>query len=120
TMGPCAGGALYSSAITDFILMVAGTSYMFITGPEVIKAVTNEEVDKETLGGAATHMTRSGVCHLTAPDDRAAVAPTHRPRSGVSPLTAPDDRAAVARLRELLSFLPSNNTEDPPARPVKD
>ena len=68
---------------------------MLISGPDVIKAVTNEEVDKETLGGAATHASRSGVCHLTAPDDR----------------------AAVARVRELLSFLPSNNTEDPPARP---
>ena len=97
-MGPCAGGAVYSPAITDFILMVEQTSYMFITGPDVIKAVTNEEVDKETLGGASAHMSRSGVCHLTAPDDR----------------------AAIARLRELLSFLPSNNTEDPPARPAKD
>jgi propionyl-CoA carboxylase beta chain len=97
-MGPCAGGAVYSPAITDFTLMVTGTSYMFITGPEVIKAVTNEEVDKETLGGAATHATKSGVCHLTAPDDR----------------------AAIARLRELLSFLPSNNTEDPPVRPSND
>ena len=94
-MGPCAGGAVYSPAITDFIFMVKETSHMFITGPDVIKAVTNEEVDKETLGGAATHASRSGVCHLTAPDDR----------------------AAVARVRELLSFLPSNNTEDPPARP---
>jgi propionyl-CoA carboxylase beta chain len=97
-MGPCAGGAVYSPAITDFILMVTGTSYMFITGPEVIKAVTNEEVDKETLGGAATHAAKSGVCHLTAPDDR----------------------AAIATLRELLSFLPSNNTEDPPVRLSKD
>src|SRR5271155_3974990 len=86
-MGPCAGGAVYSPAMTDFIVMVAETSYMFITGPEVIKAVTNEEVDKETLGGAATHAAKSGVCHLTAPDDR----------------------AALARVRELLSFLPSNN-----------
>jgi propionyl-CoA carboxylase beta chain len=97
-MGPCAGGAVYSPAITDFVLMVEHTSYMFITGPEVIKAVTNEEVDKETLGGAGTHASRSGVCHLTAPDDR----------------------AAIARLRELCSFLPSNNTEDPPVRPSKD
>src|SRR5271169_597203 len=63
-MGPCAGGDVYSPAITDFILMVTGTSYMFITGPDVIKAVTNEEVDKETLGGAGTHASRSGVCHL--------------------------------------------------------
>lgn len=97
-LGPCAGGAVYSPAITDFILMVEGTSYMFITGPEVIKTVTNEDVTKEDLGGAATHASRSGVCHLTASDDR----------------------AALALLRELLSFLPSNNTEDPPRRPVID
>ncbi|UQA62323.1 acyl-CoA carboxylase subunit beta [Polyangium aurulentum] len=97
-MGPCAGGAVYSPAITDFILMVEGTSYMFITGPEVIKTVTNEDVTKEDLGGASTHAVRSGVCHLTAPDDR----------------------AAIARVRELLSFIPSNNTEDPPRRPSTD
>ncbi len=69
-MGPCAGGAVYSPAITDFILMVEGTSYMFITGPDVIKAVTHEEVTKEDLGGASTHASKSGVCHLTAPDDK--------------------------------------------------
>ncbi|AKT43397.1 acyl-CoA carboxylase subunit beta [Chondromyces crocatus] len=97
-MGPCAGGAVYSPAITDFILMVEESSYMFITGPEVIKTVTNEDVTKEALGGASTHATKSGVCHLTAPDDR----------------------AALATVRELLSFLPSNNTEDPPRRPVSD
>src|SRR4026209_890518 len=67
-MGPCAGGAVYSPAITDFILMVEGTSYMFITGPDVIKAVTHEEVSKEDLGGAHTHASKSGVSHLTAPD----------------------------------------------------
>ena len=97
-MGPCAGGAVYSPAITDFILMVEQTSYMFITGPEVIKTVTNEDVTKEALGGAATHAMKSGVCHLTAPDDR----------------------AAIAKIRELLSFLPSNNTEDPPRGPAAD
>ncbi|WP_433929610.1 acyl-CoA carboxylase subunit beta [Sorangium cellulosum] len=97
-LGPCAGGAVYSPAITDFILMTERTSYMFITGPEVIKAVTNEDVTKEDLGGAATHASRSGVCHLTAPDDR----------------------ASLAQLRELLSFLPSNNTEDPPRHPAAD
>ncbi|HVY48806.1 MAG TPA: acyl-CoA carboxylase subunit beta [Minicystis sp.] len=97
-LGPCAGGAVYSPAITDFILMVDGTSYMFITGPEVIKTVTNEDVTKEDLGGASAHAAKSGVCHLTAHDDR----------------------AAIARVRELLSFLPSNNTEDPPARAVTD
>jgi propionyl-CoA carboxylase beta chain len=91
-MGPCAGGAVYSPAITDFILMVEGTSYMFITGPEVIKTVTNEDVTKEALGGASTHASRSGVCHLTAPTDQ----------------------ASIAQLRELLSYLPSNNAEDPP------
>jgi propionyl-CoA carboxylase beta chain len=75
-MGPCAGGAVYSPAITDFVLMVEGTSYMFITGPDVIKAVTHEEVTKEDLGGATTHATRSGVCHRTAPDDAACMADT--------------------------------------------
>jgi propionyl-CoA carboxylase beta chain len=97
-LGPCAGGAVYSPAITDFILMVEGTSYMFITGPEVIKAVTHEEVTKEELGGATTHATRSGVCHLTSPDDR----------------------TCLAQARELLSFLPSNNQEDPPFKATQD
>jgi propionyl-CoA carboxylase beta subunit len=97
-MGPCAGGAVYSPAITDFILMVEGTSYMFITGPEVIKAVTHEEVTKEDLGGAGTHASKSGVCHLTSPDDK----------------------TCLAQVRELLSFLPSNNQEDPPFRPTHD
>src|SRR3984885_306416 len=97
-MGPCAGGAVYSPAITDFILMVEGTSYMFITGPEVIKAVTHEEVTKEALGGATTHASKSGVCHLTSPDDK----------------------TCIAQVRELLSFLPSNNHEDPPFRPTTD
>src|ERR1700679_1417892 len=97
-MGPCAGGAVYSPAITDFILMVEGTSYMFITGPEVIKAVTHEEVTKEDLGGASTHASKSGVCHMTAPDDK----------------------TCLAQTRELLSFLPSNNQEDPPFKPTQD
>ncbi|XYH96069.1 acyl-CoA carboxylase subunit beta [Sorangium sp. So ce1128] len=97
-LGPCAGGAVYSPAITDFILMTERTSYMFITGPEVIKTVTNEDVTKEDLGGAAAHASKSGVCHLTAPDDR----------------------ASLAQVRELLSFLPSNNTEDPPRRAATD
>jgi propionyl-CoA carboxylase beta chain len=97
-LGPCAGGAVYSPAITDFVLMVEGTSYMFITGPEVIKSVTHEEVTKEDLGGATTHATKSGVCHLTSPDDR----------------------TCLAQARELLSFLPSNNQEDPPRRESQD
>src|SRR5690348_1550617 len=97
-MGPCAGGAVYSPAITDFNVMVKDTSYMFITGPDVIKTVTHEEVTKEALGGAMTHAQKSGVCHLTSPDDR----------------------ACIAQLRELLSFLPSNNAEDPPRRPCTD
>jgi propionyl-CoA carboxylase beta chain len=97
-MGPCAGGAVYSPAITDFVLMVEGTSYMFITGPDVVKAVTHEQVTKEALGGAATHAEKSGVCHLTASNDR----------------------SCLELLRELLSFLPSNNGEDPPSGPTSD
>src|SRR6266404_5928472 len=72
-MGPCAGGAVYSPAMTDFIFMVEGTSYMFITGPDVIKVVTHEDVTKEDLGGADAHATKSGVAHLTADDDAAAL-----------------------------------------------
>jgi len=97
-MGPCAGGAVYSPAITDFILMVEGTSYMFITGPEVIRAVTHEEVTKEDLGGASAHASKSGVAHFTAPDDK----------------------VCIAQVRELLSFLPSNNQEDPPKAATQD
>jgi len=97
-LGPCAGGAVYSPAITDFILMVDGTSYMFITGPEVIRTVTHEEVTKEQLGGASTHAGKSGVAHFNEPDEL----------------------ACIARLRELLSFLPGNNTLDPPIRPTQD
>ena len=91
-MGPCAGGAVYSPAITDFIFMVEGTSYMFVTGPEVIKTVTHEDVTKENLGGAATHSSKSGVSHFTVANDA----------------------ACLMAIRELLSFLPSNNLEDPP------
>ncbi|MBA3453322.1 MAG: acyl-CoA carboxylase subunit beta [Deltaproteobacteria bacterium] len=97
-MGPCAGGAVYSPAITDFILMVDRTSYMFITGPEVIKTVTHEEVTKEQLGGAATHASKSGVSHFTEPDEL----------------------SCIARLRELLAFMPGNNAEDPPIVPTQD
>ncbi len=91
-MGPCAGGAVYSPAITDFVLMVEGTSYMFITGPDVVRTVTGEEVTFEELGGATTHASRSGVAHLTAPDEE----------------------AALEDARYLLSFLPQNNLEPPP------
>ncbi len=97
-LGPCAGGAVYSPAITDFIVMAKDTSYMFITGPDVIKTVTHEEVTKEALGGADTHSHKSGVCHFAADDEK----------------------AAIALVRELVSFLPSNNTEDPPLQPTKD
>src|SRR5271163_4169164 len=93
-MGPCAGGAVYSPAITDFIVMVRDTSYMFLTGPDVIRAATHEEVTMEALGGADTHSTKSGVCHLEEPDDA----------------------GALQAIRELLSFMPSNNAEDPPFR----
>jgi acetyl-CoA/propionyl-CoA carboxylase carboxyl transferase subunit len=91
-MGPCAGGAVYSPAITDFIFMVQDTSHMFITGPDVIKTVTGEEVTFEELGGANTHASTSGVAHFTAPDEKASL----------------DD------IRYLLSYLPQNNVEDPP------
>ncbi len=91
-LGPCAGGAVYSPAITDFTVMVEDTSYMFITGPDVIRAVTHEEVTKERLGGARTHASLSGVAHFVAADDR----------------------DALMLIRELLSFMPANNTEDPP------
>jgi propionyl-CoA carboxylase beta chain len=97
-MGPCAGGAVYSPAITDFVLMVEGTSYMFITGPDVVKAVTHEQVTKEALGGASTHAEKSGVCQLTAPDDK----------------------RCLELARELLSFLPSNNGEEAPRLPSAD
>jgi propionyl-CoA carboxylase beta chain len=97
-LGPCAGGAVYSPAITDFVFMVENTSYMFITGPDVIRTVTHEEVSKEELGGAHAHAAISGVCHFTAADDA----------------------ACIARVRELMSFLPSNNTEDPPRRVTLD
>ena len=97
-MGPCAGGAVYSPAMTDFILMVDKTSYMFITGPDVIKAVTHEEVTKDELGGAETHNSRSGVAHFLAHDDV----------------------ECLSMVRELLSFMPSNNLEEPPRKPCTD
>ncbi len=97
-LGPCAGGAVYSPAITDFVLMTDHTSYMFVTGPDVIKTVTHEEVTKEELGGAMTHNQVSGVGHFIARDDA----------------------ECLQLIRELLSFLPSNNQEDPPRRPTSD
>jgi propionyl-CoA carboxylase beta chain len=97
-MGPCAGGAVYSPAITDFIAMVDKTSYMFVTGPDVIKTVTHEEVTKDELGGAHTHNETSGVAHFQVHDDA----------------------ECLSLIRELLSFLPSNNTDDPPRRECTD
>jgi propionyl-CoA carboxylase beta chain len=97
-MGPCAGGAVYSPAITDFNIMVKDTSYMFITGPDVIKTVTHEDVTKEELGGAATHNRTSGVAHFAADSDE----------------------HALRMVRELLSFLPSNNVDDPPRLAATD
>jgi propionyl-CoA carboxylase beta chain len=97
-MGPCAGGAVYSPAITDFTIMVEGTSYMFVTGPDVIKTVTHEEVTKDELGGAMTHNARSGVAHF-------AVA---------------DDRECLALIRELFGYLPSNNLDAPPRAESSD
>src|SRR3954467_5101674 len=97
-MGPCAGGAVYSPAITDFIAMVDKTSYMFVTGPDVIKTVTHEDVTKDELGGAHTHNETSGVAHFLANDDA----------------------ECLALVRELLTFLPSNNLDDPPRKPSAD
>jgi len=97
-MGPCAGGAVYSPAITDFIAMVENTSYLFVTGPNVVKTVTHEEVSFEDLGGAETHASKSGVAHFRSPDDA----------------------ACLALLRRLLSYMPLNNREDPPLGPQDD
>ena len=97
-LGPCAGGAVYSPAITDFIFMTRETSYMFVTGPDVIKTVTHEEVTKQELGGAMTHNAKSGVAHFVAHDDA----------------------ECLAMIRELLGYLPSNNLDDPPRRASND
>ena len=97
-MGPCAGGAVYSPALTDFIMMVKDSSYMFITGPEVVKSVTQEEVTMEGLGGSEVHSTRSGVAHFTADNDM----------------------DCIMKIRELMSFLPNNNMEEPPFVPTTD
>src|SRR6058998_4226500 len=97
-MGPCAGGAVYSPAITDFVFMVKTTSYMFVTGPDVIRAVTHEAVSAEELGGATTHTTTSGVAHFAADSEE----------------------ECLALIRELLTFLPQNNLEDPPRRACSD
>jgi propionyl-CoA carboxylase beta chain len=97
-MGPCAGGAVYSPAITDFVLMTEGSSYMFITGPDVVKTVTGEDVDFEELGGASAHATKSGVAHLVSPDEQ----------------------ACIEDARYLLTFLPQNNLETAPYAPPTD
>lgn len=97
-LGPCAGGAVYSPAITDFTLMTERTSYMFVTGPDVIKTVLHEDVTKDALGGAITHNEISGVAHFMAHDDR----------------------ECLAMIRELVGFIPSNNLDDPPLRPTSD
>ncbi len=97
-MGPCAGGAVYSPAITDFVFMVERTSYMFVTGPDVIKTVTHEDVTKDQLGGALTHNSVSGCAHFIAPDDA----------------------ECLRMVRDLLTYLPQNNRDDPPRRPAAD
>jgi acetyl-CoA carboxylase carboxyltransferase component len=97
-LGPCAGGAVYSPAMTDFTVMVEGTSYMFVTGPNVVRAVTHEEVDADQLGGAVVHTSRSGVAHLAAPDEA----------------------EALQVVRRLLSHLPQNNLADPPSIETRD
>ena len=96
-MGPCAGGAVYSPALTDFIFMVENTSYMFVTGPNVVKTVTQEEVTSEELGGAKTHAVKSGVTHFTAPNEA----------------------VCIQDIKKLLSFMPSNCEEIPPALPYE-
>src|SRR6187200_1178478 len=97
-MGPCAGGAVYSPAITDFNIMVEGTSYMFVTGPDVVRAVTHEDVTKEALGGAMTHNEKSGVAHFAVEDDA----------------------ECLVLIRELLSFMPGNNLDDAPRKASDD
>src|SRR5687768_12047439 len=97
-MGPCAGGAVYSPALTDFVIMVENTSYMFITGPNVVKQVLNEDISAEDLGGADVHATKSGVCHMVGQDET----------------------QALLLVRELLSYLPQNNMEDAPNLPTRD
>jgi propionyl-CoA carboxylase beta chain len=97
-MGPCAGGAVYSPAITDFTIMVRDTSYMFVTGPDVVKTVTHEEVTKEELGGARTHNETSGVAHFAVDDDR----------------------ECLTLVRQLVSYLPGNNVDEPPVVPTTD
>ena len=97
-MGPCAGGAVYSPAMTDFTFMVQGTSFMFVTGPDVVKTVTHEVIDFEGLGGAGVHSSTSGVAHFAAEDET----------------------QCLDELRRLMAFLPSNNLDDPPRRPTDD
>src|SRR5213592_1735840 len=97
-LGPCAGGAVYSPAITDFILMVEETSYMFVTGPDVIRTVTHEEVTAEDLGGATTHTTTSGVAHFVHDSEA----------------------ECIQAVRDLMGFLPLNNLDEPPQRPTGD
>jgi propionyl-CoA carboxylase beta chain len=97
-LGPCAGGAVYSPAITDFVYMVAGTSYMFVTGPNVVKTVTHEDVSMEELGGAATHASKSGVAHFNCPSEV----------------------DCLQRIRRLFDYIPQNNQEDPPRRGTDD
>ena len=96
--GPCAGGAVYSPALTDFIMMTKNTSYMFVTGPKVVKTVTNEDVTTEDLGGASVHSKKSGVAHFAVENEE----------------------EGIAMLRELISYIPSNNMEEPPYEPTED
>ena len=97
-MGPCAGGAVYSPAMTDFVFMVEDTSYMFITGPDVVKTVTGEKVTQQELGGAIAHASKSGVCHFTSADDA----------------------SCLEDVRYLLGYLPSNNLEEAPVVATDD
>ncbi len=137
--GPCAGGAVYSPALTDFTLMMEGTSYMFLTGPKVVKTVTGEDVSQENLGGASVHSTKSGVTHFTAKmmegtsymfltgpkvvktvtgedvsQENLGGASVHSTKSGVTHFTAKTEEEGLALIRKLLSYIPQNNLEEAP------
>ena len=126
--GPCAGGSVYSPALTDFNIMTRGTSYMFLTGPKVVKTVTGEDVTQEQLGGASVHATKSGVAHFAVKTviheevskEELGGAMTHSSKSGVTHFMCNTEEELLMSIRELLSFLPQNNMEEPPLVDCED